>query len=112
MNKKCEACGDTGWILGNINEKLEIQRCDQCCIFEDDDRANEFLAIQFLILTKNLTTSFETILAQVNTTKKSKGKISAEDLLWNSILLDSITTMSELSLQIIENARYPIHGSQ
>ena len=44
----CEDCLGHGWLLchleGPIPKKLEIQRCDACERFADDNAANAFVA--------------------------------------------------------------------
>jgi hypothetical protein len=39
----CKLCQDKGFVLANVNmtEAFEIQRCDLCRKFEDDNEAQE-----------------------------------------------------------------------
>ncbi len=39
--KTCELCKGRGWLLTFLEDRYEIQKCDECNIFEDDKKAGE-----------------------------------------------------------------------
>jgi len=45
-NRKCEACGGRGWLLSAVTKdalRSQIQRCDACELYENDQAALEAL---------------------------------------------------------------------
>ncbi|GEM_PF-3663607 len=60
--ERCEACKGKGWLLvGKDNLLLEMQRCDSCDRYDDDDEAVKAVAQQH----ENLTVKAEALLTWV-----------------------------------------------